>query len=473
MSKQNELARNTVIIAFGKICTQLISFFLLPLYTEILSTKEYGTVDLILTYVSLFLPVATLALEQSVFRFLIDVRKNTKKKMEFITTSLAAATLIICLLEIVLFLCNLYFHSSVAGYFGVVLFASVYSTMFLQICRGLGDNLTYSLAGVLTAIIQIICNIIFLVFFDFGAKGMILSTILGNLSCAFFIYCRCNLRKFLSIKMYNKDTVIEMVRYSLPLVPNQLSWWALQASDKVIVQFFIGISGNGLLAVANKFPGVYMQFNTIFTISWTESATLHIHDEDAKQFFYKTINSFMNLFSSLCFGIIICMPVVFRIMVNSQYSDAYGIIPFYMMGSLFNALVSFYGVIYVAYKDTIQIMKTAIMAAIINVISHLLLIQFLGIYAAAISTMIGFGFMAIYRYFHSRRYIVVKLSYKFFVFSTIMMLFSFTGFYSNNLSIQVFSFIVVLLISIYINLEMINIIFLKLKEKVFSILCGR
>lgn len=469
MNKQNELAKNTAIIAFGKISTQLISFFLLPLYTKVLSANEYGTVDLILTYASLFLPVATLALEQSVFRFLIDVRNDPKKKKEFITTSLIACTLILLLLELILFFCNYFFQSSVIGYFSMVLIASVYSTMFLQICRGLGDNVAYSLAGVITAIVQIVCNIIFLVFFDLGAKGMILSTILGNLSCVFFVYYRCNLNKLLSIKTCNKHTILDMLRYSLPLVPNQLSWWILQASDKVIVQFFIGIFGNGLLAVANKFPGVYMQMNTIFTISWTESATVHIHDKDANQFFYKTINSLMNLFSSLCFGIIVCMPFIFRVMVNSQYNDAYGIIPFYMMGSLFNAIVNFYGVIYVAYKDTIQIMKTAIMAAVINIISHLLLIRFFGIYAAALSTMIGFGFMAFYRYFHSRRYIVVKLSNKFFIFSIVMMLFSLIGFYSSVYYVQLLAFIIVLIVSIYLNVEMIGSIVIKLKEKLFSL----
>lgn len=470
MKRQDELVKNTVIIAFGKICTQLISFFLLPLYTKILSTEEYGIVDLVLTYVSLLLPVATLALEQSVFRFLLDVRRKPKKIKEFISTSLMACSIIIFLLELILFLSHFFVQSSVLVFFGLVLFTSVYSTMFLQICRGLGDNITYSIAGVITAIVQIICNVIFLVVFNFGAEGMILSTFFGNLFCVIFIYYRCNLRKFLSIKEYNKNTAIDMARYSLPLVPNQLSWWALQASDKVIVQFFIGISGNGLLAVANKFPGVYMQFNTIFTISWTESATLHIHDKDAECFFYKTINSVMNLFSSICFGIIACMPFIFKIMVNAQYSEAYGIIPFYMLGSLFNALVSFYGVIYVAYKDTIQIMKTAIMAAIINVISHLLLINFFGIYAAAFSTMIGFGFMAVYRYFHSRRYIVVKLSNKFFVFSIIMLIISFTGFYSTISYIQILAFLIILLISVYLNIEMISNIVLKVKEKIFLFL---
>ena len=53
MNKKKQLAKNTIIIFFGRVCTQLISFFLLPLYTSYLATKEYGTVDLIQTYVTL------------------------------------------------------------------------------------------------------------------------------------------------------------------------------------------------------------------------------------------------------------------------------------------------------------------------------------------------------------------------------------------------------------------------------------
>ena len=40
MSREKQLAKNTLIITLGKICTQLITFFLLPLYTGILSTEE-------------------------------------------------------------------------------------------------------------------------------------------------------------------------------------------------------------------------------------------------------------------------------------------------------------------------------------------------------------------------------------------------------------------------------------------------
>lgn len=56
MNKNKELAKNTIIIFLGKVCTQLISFLLLPLYTACLTTSDYGTVDLIITYVSLLVP---------------------------------------------------------------------------------------------------------------------------------------------------------------------------------------------------------------------------------------------------------------------------------------------------------------------------------------------------------------------------------------------------------------------------------
>ena len=53
MDKNKELAKNTIIIIIGKICTQFVSFFLLPLYTAYLETGDLGTVDLLNTYISL------------------------------------------------------------------------------------------------------------------------------------------------------------------------------------------------------------------------------------------------------------------------------------------------------------------------------------------------------------------------------------------------------------------------------------
>ena len=90
MSRESRLIKNTAIIAIGNICTKCISFFMLPLYTSILTTEEYGSVDLVSTYATLLIIILTLQMEQGVFRYLVESRGNIQKQKRYIFTSLIA-----------------------------------------------------------------------------------------------------------------------------------------------------------------------------------------------------------------------------------------------------------------------------------------------------------------------------------------------------------------------------------------------
>lgn len=472
MSKEKELAKNTAIITFGKICTQLISFFLLPLYTTILSTNEYGTVDLVITYSSLLLPLVTLAIEQALFRFLIDVRGNENDNNRIISTAVLFTIMQCLLVSVLVLFVRLLFNSPLIVYFWLILVTSTLSATALQLSRGFGDNIGYTLGSTATAIGQIICNVVFLVIFHMGAVGMMLATFFGNLACTIIIVYRCKLFQYIRIKYFNSETFKELLKYSIPLIPNQLSWWALNASDKVIVQIFIGIAGNGIIAVANKFPSMYIQFSNIFNISWMESAALHINDKDANIFFKKTITSVYNLFLCACCIIIVVLPFVFSFLINESYNKAYDLIPIFMLASLFNVIVSLYGVIYVAHKRTKEIAQTAIYAATINIFSHLILINFIGLYAAAVSTMLGYGCMAIYRYFHSRRYLEIKFSNKDLLISISMILISLVSYYITLLFVHILVLFIVVIMSVIVNKDTIYLILnygmksLKRKNKI-------
>lgn len=451
MNKERELAKNTAIISLGKICTQLISFFLLPLYTSILDTSEYGIVDLAITYSSLFLPIVTLALEQALFRFLIDARNKERDKGLIISTGslfLIVQSFLIC---IVLFIINTFIKSELLFYFAVLLITSAFSAWILQLSRGVGDNIGYAFGSMFTAITQICCNIIFLVILGIRIKGMLLAHIVANIVCTIIISYRVKIFNYLNVRWFNYTILKEMLQYSLPLIPNQLSWWALNASDKVIVQVVLGVAANGLIAIANKFSSLYIQFSIIFNVSWTESAALHIDDDDVEQFFTRVINRVYKLFLSVCCGIIVCIPFVFSFLINEKYDKSYDLIPIFMIASLFNVVVSLYGVIYVARKRTKEIAQTAVYAASINIVSHLLLIKFVGIYAAAFSTMIGYGCMAIYRYFHSRRYLVVKLDNSTLLISVMLIVISLLSYYSHLFILNIIMFCVVVALSILLN----------------------
>ena len=85
MNREKTLLKNTVIISIGTICTKLITFLLLPLYTSVLTTEEYGIVDLLNTLSLLLIPIITFQMEQAVFRELIEARKIEKAKTEIIS----------------------------------------------------------------------------------------------------------------------------------------------------------------------------------------------------------------------------------------------------------------------------------------------------------------------------------------------------------------------------------------------------
>ena len=76
MSKNKELVKNTLILTIGKLCTQFVSFLLLPLYTSILNTNDFGIVDLFTTYVSLLMPLVCFQLDQGLFRFILEKRND-------------------------------------------------------------------------------------------------------------------------------------------------------------------------------------------------------------------------------------------------------------------------------------------------------------------------------------------------------------------------------------------------------------
>ena len=81
MQEKKKLLQNTFIIALGRCSTQVLSFLLLPLYTSLLSTSEYGNYDLLNTISIFIIPFITLLMEESMFRFLIDA-KDEKEKAE-------------------------------------------------------------------------------------------------------------------------------------------------------------------------------------------------------------------------------------------------------------------------------------------------------------------------------------------------------------------------------------------------------
>lgn len=410
MSKGKDLAKNTAIVSIGKICTQLITFFLLPVYTAVLSNEEYGVVDLLNTLTSLLLPIATLQIEQGIFRYLIDCRENNKKQTKLITTVIRFMIIqsAVC---IIIFLCvSPLIHNEYKYFLMANLLMGIFSSLLLQICRGLGDNATYAIGSFITGAITVLLNIIFIVVFHWGAYGMLGATAISNLLCSLYLLMKKKIYKYIKPKQYDKKILKEIIKYSVPLIPNMISWWIVSASDRTIISAVIGIAQNGIYSAANKFSGVFTTLYSVFNLTWTESASINISSEDRDEFFSKILDFVIRFFGCLCLGTIAVMPFVFNILINEKFAEAYYQIPILILGSIFNILVSFLGSIYVAKKLTKEIAKTSIIAALVNIFVNIVLIKPIGLYAASISTVIAYASMFAYRWIDVKKYVKFNLN---------------------------------------------------------------
>ena len=78
-NRNTYLIKNTIIFTLGNLGSKLITFFLIPLYTNALTTTEYGVVDLVTTVGTVAVPILTLNICESVMRFALDKNADNKK----------------------------------------------------------------------------------------------------------------------------------------------------------------------------------------------------------------------------------------------------------------------------------------------------------------------------------------------------------------------------------------------------------
>ena len=333
----------------------------------------------------------------------------------------------------------------------------------------MGDNTTYSIGSLIAGAGAVIFNVIFIAVLHYGAYGMLIATLVSNIICAIFVCIKKRIYKYIRIKKIKKLKVKQLLAYSIPLVPNTLSWWIVNASDRTIITYFLDISFNGIYSAANKFSSICVTFFSIFNLTWTESAAVHYKDEDSSVYFSKIFNTTIQLFSCICLLVISIMPFVFKLLIRGEgYADAYYQIPILMIATVFNIAVALFGSVYIAQKKSKEIAKTSIYSAVINIVINVIGIKFIGLYAASISTLIAYLSMTIYRYFDVQKYVKIKLLYKKIGYIIAITIMDCLAYYVRKNIICGITFIATCIFTIYANYGILIDLIKILKNKLIK-----
>lgn len=461
-SRSKYLLKNTVIFALGNFSTKLIAFFLVPFYTYVLTTEEYGVINLIFTLATLIGPFLMVNLQDAVRRFALESNADHKAILSIEWGVIIVGHLFGLLLIPLAKMYAPISSYSLELYFYIVSLSA--NTIFLEYLRGIEKMKAYSICSVLSSLIIAVLNIFFLTRMQLGVSGYFLAYIIAfTFSSLIAIIIGKQYTVFREWK-WDKTLFRNMIKFSIPMIPNSLLWWVSSSSDHIMVTHFINAAANGIYTVSYKIPTLISTVSNIFMQAWQISAIKENDSKDNDDFsniMFDGYIRFITLFTG--FLLVIIKPFMY-IYVNPSFVEAWKYTPFLIIGYAFSTLGTFVGTPYYVYKDMKGNMFSAASGAMINVILNAILIPTLGIQGAAIATCFSYIVVFIYRVFDTRKYVILNFKKKEYVafLSGILLL---SALCYVDIQWKIFIMLIIYAYLIVLNKKLIGTLYRSLKQR--------
>lgn len=465
MNSYKKLFNNSFIFAVGRLGSSLISVLLVPIYTYYLSTTEFGTVDLVITTVNMFLPIVSVSMFEAVLRFVMDEKSEGNTVLNnALFVSMVGFLISLLLLPVILY-SGFQNKKSIVIYMYLLLFTNIIERIFSEFTRSIGRIKVFAINGILLTFLIGILNILFLVVFKTGVSGYFTSMILANIIST--IYLCYNLRNSISLKfsLLKIDEMKVLIKYSVPLIPNTIMWWLINASSRYFITYFVGVSSNGLFAVASRIPTLINLINQIFTQAWQLSAIEEYESQDKSSFYSKVFNYLSSIMLMGVGVLLVGLKPLFIYFFSTEYFGSWRTVPFLLLGAVFSCFSGFLGTNYVASKETKGVFKTSVYGGLLSLILNFLLIPVWGIIGAGISSMCSFFTMWIIRYFDTKNYVKMNIDWKVITYNVgLVFLQIIVLWLSMEILIETFILLMILFTQLFINKTYISNIYMHSKN---------
>lgn len=464
-NKIKTLIGDTLIFGLGAIGSKIILFLLVPLYTNVLTESEYGIADLVITLEQLLLPFVSLAIYNGLLRY--GMMKDHKKEDTLLCSNiLLVYSIIITFLLVPVF--NLFDALAPWKWYLALYIISMhaYTNAFVYL-KVQEKNKVYALLSVFKTLLLCALNVLLLVIFKTGIKGYILSNIISTAIISIFAMYFGNQFTDLSNSKFNRRLFKSMILFSMPFIFNDLSWWIIHSSDKIMINVFLGSACLGIYTVAAKIPSLINAVGTIFTQAWSISSIKEYDSDNNKNFYSNIFKYYYIILFASCIILNAFMKPFMSIYVGKSFFEAWQYVPLLILSAVFAALSSFMGSLYSALKKSKNIMVTAIIGAIVNIVVNYIFIIKLGIWGAVIGTVIAQLFITVARMINIRKYL--KFDYNICLFIALLCISCiqaiFVGLGKHIILISIISFLAFLVLVKKEILKIIELLYRRIKGR--------
>ena len=388
------LLGNTLVFALGGLAIKAVSLVLMPLYTTALTAGEYGTAELLNSAIEIVLPLLSAGVVEALYRFSID---DDVPKDELFAGSLVVlgggvvCTGALCALGHVLW--NM---EHAAAFF--VLFCSVcVFKATTQLARGLGHVRRFVVYGLINALAMVVSTYLLLVRAHLGVEGYLWSFTIGYLVGGLVAFLGSAEYRLLAPFRFDRDLLRRMLVYSLPLVPNLLSWWLVSVSGRYVVLWGSGLAAAGLFTAASKMPSLINIVASVFQQAWQYSTAREIDSPDRGAFFGSVLRGY-SLATLSTAGLVIALNrPISRVMLQAEFAEGWRYVPLLMLVASFGVISIFFESFYQALKNSGVLMASTALGAGVNVVLGVALVPFMGPWGAGLAGAVAYMLVLVVR----------------------------------------------------------------------------
>jgi O-antigen/teichoic acid export membrane protein len=392
------LLRDSGIYLIGNLMQKAAAFVLIPLYTHALSTAQYGLLDLANTVVNLLLIVAALGVPAAINKcYHRDCRDDADRARlagtAFLFTIGATGALALVGWALEGRLAGVLFHGPegllVYRYTLVWLVLAQLASISFEWVRAAGKSSLYVGFSLIQLAVQFVCIVLFVKWGGMGLAGVLAGNVAGlvavNLIGGFVVTRR-------STWTIDRRLLAALASFGMTMIPVFVSGWVVNVSDRFFVQSMVGLGALGVYALGYKFGAlVDLLIVMPFQRAWTPIFFQMAGDARAPQFLARVTTYLTGCMGLASLAVILAVPPLLRLIASPDFLGASRIVPLiclaYALGGIANCLGN--GLIVAGRVRLIA--GYALVAGLANLALNFLLIPWVGLYGAAIATVLAFA----------------------------------------------------------------------------------
>jgi len=424
-----------------------MTFLLLPFYTNLISTEEYGVYSLIYSFIALTNVFFIHGMDTAFMRFFIPEKDETKRKqiLNTVYTSLLSSTFLFVLgiyLVLPLFsqpVLSIPPNSTMLLYLAIIILFDALSFLPIAYYRAVNKPFNFVIIVFAEVVVNLSLNIYFVAFKNMGLSGILLSNAISS-SIKFLFSSPVLLRQF----RFNWDIKIwkDILKYGLPTVPAVFFLILISVSDRFLLKHFLGAGEVGLYASGYKIGVVMALLITAFRFAWQPFYLSKSEDPEAPKIFAQIFTLFVAVTGFIFLGVsmvlveLLKLPIGDYYIIAKKFQSGLQVVPLILFGNmLFGLSQNFIVGAYIKKKTKYIPLFTGI-GFLVNISTNILLLSVFkfGFMAAGYALVLTYFIQGLVIYYTVRRFYPVPYNFEkmFKNFLLVAILYFIPGFIENS-----------------------------------------